>query len=171
MVYEDIAPRLWDVTGDGSPEVVAILSHQSLGARLAVFGWVDGALQEIARTPHIGTRFRWLAPVAAADFDGDGHVEIAYVDRPHLAKTLRIWRYTPESFREIASLQGVTNHRIGEEFITGGLRDCGEGPEMILADAGWRNVMSVRASGVGYASTVLRPFNGPSSVAAAMACD
>jgi hypothetical protein len=60
-------------------------------------GWRSGAsapMQPVplASTPWIGQRFRWLAPVAAADLDGDGAMELAYVDRPHLARTLRVWR-------------------------------------------------------------------------------
>ena len=105
----------------------------SQGAALALYS----AEGKLAETPHIGTRFRWLAPIGATDLDGDGHVELAYIDRPHLAKTLRIWRYRDSVLTEIAALPGFTNHRIGEDFISGGLRDCGTGPEMIVASANW----------------------------------
>jgi hypothetical protein len=155
MVFEDIAPRLWDITGDGSPEVVVVVSHQNYGAQLAVIGLEDGDLTYIASTPTIGTRFRWLAPVGAADFDGDGFIEIAFVDRPHLARTLRVWRYTPDGFGEIATLPGVTNHRIGEDFISGGVRDCGDGAEMLVADAKWRSVQAVRLKKSGLAARSL----------------
>ena len=170
MVFEDTAPRLWDITGDGSPEVVVVLSHQNYGAQLAVIGLVDGELSYIASTPTIGTRFRWLAPVGAADFDEDGHIEIAFVDRPHLARTLRVWRYTPNGFGEIATLPGVTNHRIGEDFISGGVRDCGDGPEMIVADAKWRSVQAVRLTNAGLSA---RPLKAPATgegFADALAC-
>lgn len=93
IVFEDLAPRVVDVDGDGAPEVVVVESHEAQGARLAVWGLVDGSLAAKAATPFIGTRFRWLAPAAVADLDGDGLVELAYVDRPHLAKVLRVWRY------------------------------------------------------------------------------
>ena len=36
---------------------------------------------------------------------------------------------------EIARQAGLTNHRIGEDFITSGLRDCGAGAEVVLANA------------------------------------
>ncbi len=171
MVFEDVAPRLWDITGDGSPEVVVVVSHQNYGAQLAVIDLVDGELTWIAATPMIGTRFRWLAPIGAADLDGDGHIEIAYIDRPHLAKTLRVWRYTPDEFAEIATLQGLTNHRIGEDFITGGIRECGSGPELITADAGWRNIMATRLTSTTITATPVAPFEGPASVERVLACD
>lgn len=148
IVFEDLAPRVVDVDGDGAPEVVVVESHETQGARLAIWGLVDGALAAKAATPFIGTRFRWLAPVAVADLDGDGLVELAYVDRPHLAKVLRVWRYDASgTLSEVAKLNGVTNHRIGWDYIAGGLRDCGQGPEMVLADAGWASIVAVTFDG------------------------
>ena len=142
VVFEDLAPRLADLDGDGWPEIATVESHESFGARLALWRVAGDTLEPLAATPWIGQRFRWLAPVAAADLDGDGAVEIAYVDRPHLARTLRIWRYTDGTLTEIAALPGLTNHRIGEDFITGGLRDCGDGPELLTANTDWSRVMA-----------------------------
>jgi len=59
--------------------------------------------------------------VGAADLDGDGFVEVAFIDRPHLAKVLRVWRYVDGDFAEVAVMDGVTNHRIGEPDIAGGI--------------------------------------------------
>ncbi|MCK0167770.1 VCBS repeat-containing protein [Jannaschia sp. S6380] len=148
-VFEDTAPRIVDVTGDGRDELVLVASDPDLGSRLEVWGYVSRGvgpehdIRLLAATPHIGTRHRWLAPAAIADLDGDGHVEVAYVDRPHLAKVVRIWRYADGDFREVAQASGFTNHRIGEPFISGGLRDCGTGPEVVLASADWSRRMAV----------------------------
>lgn len=147
MVFEDTAPRLADVDSDGAPEVIAVESHEEEGARLAVWGLVDGRPRLVHATPFIGTRFRWLAVVGAADLDGDGRVEVAYVDRPHLARVLRVWRVEDGALREVAALGGVTNHRIGERDVAGGVRDCGAGPEMLVASADWSRMLAVRLSG------------------------
>lgn len=165
-VFEDLAPRLHDIDGDGVPEAVVIESHQDKGARLAVYG-LEGL---ITATPYIGRSYRWLAPVGVGDLDGDGAVELAYVDRPHLAKTLRVWRYADGALAEIASLPGVTNHRIGQDFISGGLRDCGKGPEMIVASGNWQEVLSITLRGGQLTPQNLGPFEGPASWAAALAC-
>ena len=164
IVFEDLAPRVVDVDGDGAPEVVTIESHESRGARLAVWGLVDGTLVAKAATPFIGTRFRWLAPVAVADLDGDGFVELAYVDRPHLAKVLRVWRYEPVAnaqarLSEVATMNGLTNHRIGWDYIAGGLRSCGQGPEMVLADAGWSDIVAVQFNGTALSRRVIGPYS------------
>jgi hypothetical protein len=167
MVFEDIAPRVADLDGDGVSEVITIESSDTQGARLGIWAVQDGRLVQRAATPHIGTRFRWLAPVAWEDLDGDGVVELAYIDRPHLAKTLRVWRYQSDPtgnarLTEVATLRGLTNHRIGWDYIAGGTRDCGEGPEMILADGEWRSIVAVRFDG----TTLSRRDLGPYSAAA-----
>ncbi len=165
-VFEDLAPRLIDVDADGDLEVVVVESQARTGAALAIYDDTG----KIATTPHIGTRNRWLAPIGAADFDGDGHIELGYIDRPHLAKTLRLWRFIDGELREVATLGGLTNHRIGEDFISGGLRDCMGAPEMVVASANWRQVVAVRFDGTGLLAKEIGPFSGPASFDAAMAC-
>lgn len=165
-VFEDLAPRLVDMDGNGSREVITVESSQTGGARLAIYD--EKGLH--SATPHIGQRNRWLAPIGAADLDGDGHVEVAYIDRPHLAKTLRVWRFEKGKLTEVASKTGLTNHRIGEDFISGGLRDCGEGPEMITVDAQWHTVIATRLKANALHATKLAPFTGQSSLKAALNC-
>lgn len=113
------------------------------GAALVVYGLSGTTLTRTA-TPPIGQRNRWLAPAAIADLDGDGLIEIAYVDRPHLAKVLRIWRYDGGTLHHVTDQPGLTNHRIGEETILGGLRTCDGAPEIITANADWSQVIATR---------------------------
>jgi hypothetical protein len=166
-VFEDLAPRLVDVTGDGQNEVVVVESHLEQGARLSVYGR-HGL---ITATPYIGRKFRWLAPVALADLDGDGAVELAYIDRPHLAQTLRVWRYKGGQLREVTHALGLTNHRIGWAYIIGGLRSCDRGPEMVLATGDWRDVVALRLVNNRLDTRVLGPWLGPASMAAALRCE
>jgi hypothetical protein len=169
-VFEDIAPRVTDADGDGAPDVVVVESDPDLGAQLAVYALRQGALVKAAATPHIGQRFRWLAPVGVADLNGDGVTDIAYVDRPHLAKTLRVWSWAPGGLTEIAALEGVTNHRIGDEVIWGGIRDCGAGPEMIVADADFAQILAVRFDGGELAARGLGEAATPRAFDGALAC-
>jgi hypothetical protein len=139
-VFEDVVARLADLDGDGRAEVIVVETDLSLGASLAVYG--PGG--KIAATPFIGQPYRWLAPAGIADFDGDGRVEIAYVDRPHLLAELVFVRLAGDRLVETARLPDLTNHRIGDDVISGGLRDCGTGPELILASKDWTRMMRVR---------------------------
>ncbi|MEM9972381.1 MAG: VCBS repeat-containing protein, partial [Pseudomonadota bacterium] len=127
----------------------------------------------VAANEFIGRTNRWLAPVGvgAADLDGDGAVEIAFVDRPHLAKTLRVFRFAGGALTLVGEFPGVTNHRIGERDIAGGIRDCGAGPEMVVADAAWQRVLAIRFDGARFASEAVGPHEGRQSFAAAMACE
>jgi hypothetical protein len=139
-VFEDIAPRLIDVDGDGLSEMVVVETDIALGARLAIYD--EAGL--VAATPFIGQTHRWLAPIGGVDLDGDGFVELAYIDRPHLARLLRIWRFKDGALVEVAQAEDLTNHRFGDPGISGGLRDCGEGPEMIMADTRWSRTIASR---------------------------
>lgn len=157
-VFEDLAPRLADLDGDGRAEIVVVESDRNLGARLAVYGGTD-RLDLLAATPFIGQPNRWLAPVGIADLDGDGAMDIAYIDRPHLARTLRIWRYSDGTLTEIAALEGLTNHRIGEDFISGGIRHCGQGPQIVTADANWTSVMITTLAAGRLTTTATAPYS------------
>lgn len=164
-VFEDLDPRLADLDGDGAPEVITVEAHQTFGARLAIYG-VEGL---ITANDWIGRRNRWLAPIGAADFDGDGTIDIAYVDRPHLAKTIRVFAYDG-GLTEVGQIAGYSNHRIGEDFISGGVRDCGQGPELIVARGDWSGMVALRFDGSGFTETPLGHDISPSAFAAALAC-
>ncbi|MFU8863640.1 MAG: FG-GAP repeat domain-containing protein [Rhodobacterales bacterium] len=176
LVFEDVAPRLWDVTGDGRPEVVVVQSHATRGARLTVWALRDpgdeGAplFRMIAATDFIGTRFRWLAPVGMGDFTGDGRSEIAYVETPHLGKTLRLVGLDGDRLTQRGALSGVTNHRIGEETIAGGVRVCAGRAEAVLASADWRRIVAVGWQNGALVSRDLGPLSGPQDWDAALAC-
>ncbi|MEO0372172.1 MAG: VCBS repeat-containing protein [Pseudomonadota bacterium] len=171
-VFEDTSPRLADLNGDGLSEVIAVASSATQGARLEIYGYPGPgkAFQLLAHTPYIGTRNRWLAPMGAADLDGDGVMEIAYIDRPHLAKTLRVWRYENQSLTEIAVQPGFSNHKIGWPFIAGGIRDCGPGPEMILSTGNWARLMAVQLKNGQLEARDLGAYTGPDSLNSALNC-
>ena len=174
-VFEDIAPRLWDIDGDGIPEIVAVESDQRLGARLTAW-----TVQQAAGGTHgislraagdfIGTRFRWLAPVGIADFTGDGRPEIAYVAMPHLARRLVLVRLEGERLVPVAQLDGISNHRIGEAFMTGGIRDCGTGPEMLLPTSDWQQIARVRVVGDRLTAASHGRFISAAALAAELSC-
>ncbi|MCK0096259.1 VCBS repeat-containing protein [Yoonia sp. F2084L] len=165
-VFEDVAPRLADVDNDGAPEVIVVETHFPQGAQLAIYDETG----KIAATPHIGRTNRWLAPIGVADLDGDGLVEVAYIDRPHLAKTLRVWRFVDGALEPVADLPGLTNHRIGERDIGGGIRDCGQGPEMITANADWSQIMATTLTDGKLQTRAIGAHVDRRSFATALAC-
>lgn len=113
FVFEDLTPRLADIDGDGSAEVVTIRSHLDAGAAIAVYGLRGGRLVEIAATEPIGSPNRWLNIAGIADFTGDGRSDIALVKTPHIGGRLEIWTLRSESLRRVGFAEGFSNHAIG----------------------------------------------------------
>jgi len=169
-VFEDVTPRIADVTGDGLNDVVVIETRLDAGASLAVYGMDGETFRKLAATPHIGRPYRWLAPAGIADFDGDGVLDVAYVETPHIGGILRIWSFKGNEPREIASDPGYSNHRIGQNFITGGLRDCGNGPELVLPSADWSKTLLAWQYGGVIESAVLAGNAEPETIAKALEC-
>jgi len=171
-VFEDIQTRLADIDGQPGDEVITIRSHQNYGAQIAVYQLSNAGLELFAETPYIGTSNRWLAPIGIADLNNDGDMDIAFVDRPHLAKILRVWTYRGGELKEIASRSGYSNHRIGEDFISGGIKTCNGEKMMITADAGWRRILASTLNNDREIHSVdIGSFDGAESFEKALECD
>ncbi|MBI9087337.1 MAG: VCBS repeat-containing protein [Desulfobacterales bacterium] len=112
-VFEDLEPRLADVTGDDNDDILVVESDTRSGASLSVYSIVDGRLVRIAATPFIGQANRWLNPVGAGDFDGDGNPDIALVATPHIGGKLRLYHVKGATLTLFAEYSGVSTHRIG----------------------------------------------------------
>ncbi len=159
-VFEDMVPRIADLDGDGMPEIVVVETDLTQGASLAVYN----AYGLVAQTPFLGHTHRWLAPVGAADLDGDGTVEVAYVETPHMGGTLKIVRLAGDRLLPVAELAGLTNHRIGDAFIQGGIADCADGRLIVTADTAWTSVMATRLAGNALTTVPVAKYSGPGSL-------
>jgi hypothetical protein len=163
-VFEDLTPRLADLDGDGRDEVIVVRADARLGAALAVYGVEGGALVEEAATDPIGRANRWLNPVGAADLDGDGAMEVAYVETPHIGGILRVftWRDGGLAFRDARA--GVSNHALGSTAL--GLhaladRDGDGTPEIVVPTQPRDALVVVDFAGGRLAETARIPLPGP----------
>lgn len=116
-VFEDRYPRLADLDGDGTVEVVAIRSSVNAGASVTVYGIVDGALVERASTGFIGRANRWLNVAGIANFTGSGGKQIAFVRTPHIGGTLFIFAFRDGALVPVAHMEGFSNHAIGSREL------------------------------------------------------
>jgi hypothetical protein len=147
QVFEDLHPRLADIDRDGEDEIIVVRSSLTAGAVLTLYGLVNDALKLIAEGPQALPVHRWLNPIGAADFDGDGVIEIAYVETPHIGGILRIVSLQGGKLVEEASWAGFSNHLIGtRELGLSAILDFDEDglPEIFLPSARRRSLRVLR---------------------------
>ena len=119
LVFEDITPRLVDLDGDGSSEIVTIRTDVAAGASVAIYALSDGQLTERAVTAPIGLPHRWLSIAAIADFTADPGLEIAVVKTPHIGGVLEILSLQGRSLRTVRAPQsGYSTHVIGSRELS-----------------------------------------------------
>ena len=111
-VFEDRRVRIVDLDNDGVEELIVVRSYLDRGAALSVLRIDRNGLGVVAETPPIGTARRWLNPVGAGDFDGDGIIEIAYVETPHIGGVLTLYEFDQDSLTRDYGEQGFSNHAI-----------------------------------------------------------
>lgn len=174
-VFEDTIPRLHDFNGDGVREVVTVFSGDDVGAMIRIYALDKGELVLRGSSNPIGIRHRWLAVAGIADFNGDRVDEVAYVDRPHLARRLTLVSVRPDAggflFKDLATVGGVTNHKFASPVIEGGVRDCvGHPPVVVTASANWSRVIETRLDGGELKLTNVAPYTGPDSLSARLGC-
>ena len=112
-VFEDLVPRLADMTGDGTAEILLVRASRRGGAALTLFGVREGTLALIAESEDIGTPNRWLNPVGVGDFLGIGQPQAAVVRTPHIGGILILYTLEQDRLVERFRSAGYSNHRIG----------------------------------------------------------
>jgi len=118
-VFEDITPRLVDLDGNGTSEVVTILSKQGEGASVAVFGLSGKTFIKLAQSRFIGRGNRWLNIAGIDNFTGRRNKEIAVIETPHLAGLFKLYSFSAGSSQLITpgSVPGFSNHAIGSREL------------------------------------------------------
>jgi hypothetical protein len=112
-VFEDRLVRLADLDGDGWDEAIVVQSYLDRGAALAVFALGPDAVRFVSEVAPIGTVHRWLNPAGVADYDGDGVVELAYVETPHIGGLLKLYAFAGQRLVPDHEAQGFSNHASG----------------------------------------------------------
>lgn len=112
-VFEDRYPRLADLDGDGTTEIVTIRASVTHGAAVTVYGVQDDKIVMRATTGFIGRANRWLNIAGIAGFRGGPGKEIAHVQTPHIGGTLFFHAFENGKLVKVGELSGFSNHVIG----------------------------------------------------------
>ncbi|MGP1257057.1 MAG: FG-GAP repeat domain-containing protein [Kiloniellales bacterium] len=149
-VFEDLQPRLLDLTGDGRDEVLVIKAYRDRGAALALYGVVEEELRQLAETPAIGTPNRWRNPAGIGDFDGDGRLDVVEVQTPHIGGILRLWTWRDGDLVPGPELSGLSNHASGSRSLdlSAVLDLDGDGDdELLVPEMGRRSLVALDLQG------------------------
>ena len=117
QVFEDITPRIADLDGDGSNEVIAIRSSQQAGAAPVIFGLVDNALTLRGAGTENGRPNRWLN-IAGIVPRADGGLTLYGVRTPHIRGRLFSLDFRNGTLMESNDIAAdVSNHIIGSREL------------------------------------------------------
>ncbi len=116
-VFEDIRPRLYDVTGDGELEFVTIRTNIETGAGIAIYKIINDRLVLYASVTEIGSFSRWLNIVVIDDLDNDGIVELVWVETPHIGGILKVAKIHFGLLRVLDEEEQYSNHGLGERNL------------------------------------------------------
>ncbi len=103
--------------GHNGDEPSGVCGYRDSGAALALVAPVGGGLSIIAEGDPIGRAYRWLNPVGVGDFDGDGRLETAHVETPHIGGTLVLGRVKRGRLVSHRRVGGFSNHRMGSREL------------------------------------------------------
>jgi hypothetical protein len=112
-VFEDIAPRLADLDGDGISEIVTVLSSLNGGASVAIFGFSGGTLVRKASIPFLGNPNEWMNIAGIATYLGMSTPEIAVVVTPHKHGKLAFLKLVRGRLIVVTVQPGFSNHVFG----------------------------------------------------------
>jgi hypothetical protein len=114
-VFEDLEIRRVNLKGDRFGQLLVVRSYPEVGASLFLvdIDSIDNPSPSGISSPPIGSANAWLNPIGAADFDGDGEIEIAAVVSPHSNGVLTLYRLKGSRLVPTPMLDDVSNHGIG----------------------------------------------------------
>jgi hypothetical protein len=133
QVFEDITPRIADLDGDGSNEVISIRSSTGGGAGVAIYGFAGGGLTLLGAGSENGRENRWLN-IAGLVPRPDGGLTLYGVRTPHIGGRLFSLDFRDGTVSEHNNIAtDVSNHIIGSrELGMSAVGTFGDRVELVL---------------------------------------
>jgi hypothetical protein len=140
--FEGLGPLVADLDGDGDPEIVTTVADSTEGARIAVF---DARGERVATGPVHEPG--WRHQLTVAPLGPEGRAELAVVRKPHVDRTLELYRLEGGSLSVTGTLPGVSTHAYGSRVTDGALAgdlDADGTTELLLPTAPRDELVTVR---------------------------
>ncbi len=167
-VFEDVTPRLADLDGDGTTEIITIQSSISKGASLSIYQITASGLARIAHNPYIGLSHRWLNVAGIDHYSGNKSKEIAIVVTPHIGGRLDLYAFSAGKLYKLMSEQGFSNHFIGsnEQRLSASFpSDIAGKFKLALPSADRRSLMIMSAGATGWVQKGIASLPSPINTA------
>ncbi len=103
-VVEGISPIWAYLDGDGTREIIVIISDVAGGARVVTYNETG---QLVAEVPDVGSGFRWRHQLVLAPFGPDDEIEIVVVLTPHIGGVVEFYRIREWDLDVVPRLPGL----------------------------------------------------------------
>ena len=170
-VFEDNTPRLFDLDGDGTTEIITIQSSISKGASLSIYQITAKGLMQVAQTPYIGLSHRWLNVAGIDHYTGNKSLEIAIVVTPHIGGRLDLYSFSDNRLYKLASEQGFSNHIIGspeQRLSASFMSDVKGKADLALPSADRKSLMIMSVGASGWVQKAIASLPSPINTAIAV---
>lgn len=163
--FADHAPRCWDFNADGAPDPATVVRSQE--GKLALVAYVRGeALFEIGHSRDVTK----LSPVAVRPLGPDAKVDIAYIRSDQQSADLIVTRIREGSERDRYVENGFADPTGIDHRVTDFVRDCGDGPELVLPSTNWNTLDVIGVTDAGLTRVTLAEKPDFSRLVRALEC-
>lgn len=133
QVFEDITPRIADLDGNGTNEIITLRASRTGGGGVVLYGLADGDLRELAAGSENGRPNRWLN-IAGLVPRPDGGFTIYGVRTPHIGGRLFALNFRDGAVSERNDIAlDLSNHVIGSrELDLSAVGEFGGRTELVL---------------------------------------
>ncbi len=163
-VFADHAPRCWDVDGDGAPDPF-VVERDARKTSLRVYVQGKAAI-EIDAVP----ADRGISPVALTALSAPDGALIAYLSVGSDSADLIIARIQDGTATEVGRAAGFADPTGRDHRVVEFVRDCGQGPELVLPSTDWRALEVVRLAAAGLERDILARTPDFSRLVRALEC-
>lgn len=145
-VFEALIPIIAYLDEGLVPVVFLTRSYPDKGGAIVALKVVEDDLRVVYESEALGTRFRWIHPIAVGDFDSDGSMEFLAVEKPHIGGVIHLYHVEGNKLVVEAQGQGFSSHKARSRNLDTAVVadfDGDEAVELLIPTQDWRTLALV----------------------------